>query len=156
MKTQHIIRVAVALAAVTSVAAAQIPKGRPTLITEVARPAGGPTRLSLRVQLPPEVHVQSDRPREASLIPTALTLAPPPGVTVIRVTYPASSDLEQPGRATPLAVFSGEFAITVDVTVAGPGPVTIPGQLRYQACTDKVCFAPAKAAVEWNISAENR
>jgi DsbC/DsbD-like thiol-disulfide interchange protein len=148
----HTIVLALAFAAATANLAAQVPKGRPTLTTEVAHAAAGTTRLSLRVQLPPEVHVQSDRPRDPLLIPTALTLTPPAGVTVTRVTYPAASDLAQPGRSTPLAVFSDAFVIAVDVTVDTPGPVTIPGQLRYQACTDKVCFAPAKAQVAWEVS----
>jgi len=157
MTAQKAIRLALAFATLTSVAAAQVPKARPTLIAEVAQPAtGATTRLSLRVQLPADVHVQSDRPRDPLLIPTALTLTPPAGVTVTRVTYPAASDLAQPGRPTPLAVFSGEFVIAVDVTLATPGPVTIPGQLRYQACTDKVCFAPAKAAVEWELTGDGR
>jgi DsbC/DsbD-like thiol-disulfide interchange protein len=157
MKRITIVRLVLAFAAVTSLAAAQVPKPSPVLSTEVSRPASGrTTRLSLRVQLPKEVHVQSDRPRDPLLVPTALTLAPPAGVTVARVTYPVPSDLAQPGRPTPLAVFSDAFVIDVDVTVDTPGPVTIPGQLRYQACTDKVCFAPAKAAVEWEISVSDR
>ncbi|MEO7271341.1 MAG: hypothetical protein ABIX28_03610 [Vicinamibacterales bacterium] len=72
------------------------------------------------------------------------------------MTYPAASDLAQSGRATPLAVFSGEFVIAVDVTVETTGPVTIPGQLRYQACTDRVCFAPARAPVEWEVAVSAR
>ena len=143
----------VAAAIVSTAAAGQLPKARPTLTTEIGPGTGGASaRLSLRVRLPENVHVQSDRPRDPSLIATALTLSPPPGVTVTRVTYPAASDLVQPGRPEPLAVFSGEFVIAIDVTMTGSAPVTVPGQLRYQACTDRVCFAPAKTPVEWEVS----
>ena len=154
MITIQTARLAVAFAAFISLAAGQVPRARPTLTPEVVGPpptTGSTTRLLLRVRLPKDVHVQSDRPRDPSLIPTALTLTPPAGVVVARIAYPPSTDLPQPGRDTPLAVFSGEFVIAVDVAVTGPGPTTIPAQLRYQACTEQVCFAPARAAIEWEI-----
>jgi len=156
MTATLLVRLSFATAAFVSIAAGQVPRARPTLTPEVAAPAtaGSATRLLLRVRLPKDVHVQSDRPRDASLIPTALTITPPPGVAVARISYPPSTDLRQPGRDTPLAVFSGEFVIAVDVAVTARGPVTIPAQLRYQACTEQVCFAPARAAVEWEVSVD--
>ena len=71
------------------------------------------------------------------------------------IDYPAASDLPQPGRKEPLAVFGSEFAITAKVMLAATvpaGDVKVPGTLRYQACNDTVCFPPTRATAEWVLS----
>lgn len=116
--------------------------------------AGGSTRLVLNVRLPKDVHVQSDKPRDRLLIPTELTLKAPTGIVVDRIVYPKASDLAQSGRKEPLAVFSGDFTIEAQVTLAADvaaGDVTVPGQLRYQACDASLCYAPARADVQWTL-----
>ena len=103
--------------------------------------------VTLKVRLPAEFHVQSDKPRDPFLIPTALTVKPPAGIVVDRLVYPKPTDLAQAGRKEPLAVFGGEFSIDVRLTIAAdaaPGDIVLPAQLRYQACDDKVCYAPAQ------------
>lgn len=125
-------------------------------VTAVAAPpvlAGTSVRLTLKVKLPAEFHVQSDKPRDPFLIPTALTVKPPEGLAVARIIYPKPSDLAQVGRKEPLAVFGGEFSIDVSLTVAPEtvGEFVVPAQLRYQACDDKVCYAPARAELQWTL-----
>src|SRR5690348_14708855 len=60
-------------------------------------PGGSPVRVALQVSLPEGLHVQSNQPRDASLIPTELTVTPPPGVSVVEIVYPPSTDLKQVG-----------------------------------------------------------
>ena len=117
--------------------------------------AGRESTLTLTVKLPGSIHVQSDKPRDAALIATALKLDPPPGVTVGRIEYPAAEDLAQAGQGQPLSVFGPTFTIAVRVTVAPTvaGPIAIPGTLRYQACDTNVCYPPAKAPVTWATTA---
>ena len=116
--------------------------------------AGTNGRISVRVKLPSDVHVQSDKPNDPSLIPTALVLPPLPGVTLAGVTYPEATPFQLAGRATPLVVFGPEFTIDVQLSIAPTakaGEMKIPAQLRYQACNERVCFAPARAVVEWTV-----
>src|SRR4030095_16499564 len=116
--------------------------------------SGSPAQLTLHVRLPKDAHVQSDQPRDPLLLPHALTLEPPDGITVKSIDSPPASDLAQPGRKEPLAVFGSEFAITIKVSLAASvpaGDVTLPGTLRYQACNDTVCFPPARATTEWKL-----
>jgi DsbC/DsbD-like thiol-disulfide interchange protein len=131
------------------------PRAEVTAVAAAAPIAPGSTaRLTLKVRLPGEFHVQSDKPRDQFLIPTALTLKPPAGIAVERMVYPKATDLAQTGRQEPLAVFGAAFAIDVDLKVAADlqaGEVVVPGQLRYQACDDKVCYAPARADVQWTL-----
>ena len=114
--------------------------------------AGTAAQLVLRVVLPANVHVQSDKPRDPLLIPTSLTLKPPAGITVDEIVFPKATDLVQAGRKEPLAVFSGTFTIVARVTVASSvaaGDTLIPGQFRYQACDERLCYAPARVDVQW-------
>jgi len=116
--------------------------------------AGETARLSLRVRLPEDVHVQAHEPRDPSLIPTVLTVEAPPGTTVEAVVYPPPTDLTQTGRREPLAVLGPEFVIDVRVSVAAAAPagdLAVPAVLRYQACNASVCFPPARAALTWHV-----
>ena len=87
--------------------------------------------------------MQSDSPRDPSLIPTVLTIEPPAGVRVTHLVFPMPTDFKQAGQAQPLAVFEHDFVagaeLAIDASVAGRP--RDPGRLRYQACDDKVCFA---------------
>jgi DsbC/DsbD-like thiol-disulfide interchange protein len=125
----------------------------PTVDTKTVHP-GSTVALSLKVTLPKELHVQSNKPRDPALIPTVLTLTPPAGVTVGKVVYPPSTDLAQTGQSEPLAVYGHEFTVRLDVKLAAdvkPGSLTLPAKLRYQACDDKMCFPPVGADTAWTV-----
>jgi cytochrome c biogenesis protein CcdA/thiol-disulfide isomerase/thioredoxin len=116
--------------------------------------AGGPARVALQVSLPETFHVQSNKPRDPSLIATELSIDAPPGVTVQEVVFPAATDLKQEGADQPLAVFPHAFDLGVQLAIAGsvaPGDVIVPVHLRYQACDDHLCFPPATANARWTL-----
>ena len=128
----------------------------PTVQQQAIQP-GQTVTVELRVELPENIHVQSDKPRDPYVIPTLLTFTLPEGVTVEEITYPASTDFLLAGQKEPLAVFGHEFTIEVRLALdadVSPGEMVVSGSLRYQACDDTVCFAPATAAVEWHMHVE--
>jgi len=130
----------------------------PTVEQQAIQP-GQTVTLILGVELPENIHVQSDAPRDPFVIPTVLTLTLPEGVTVEEITYPESTDFLREGWDEPLAVFEHEFTIAVRLaldTDVSPGDIVVPGSLLYQACDDRVCFAPATAAVEWHMKVTPR
>jgi thiol:disulfide interchange protein len=156
------VKIAVSLALVAAltsafagVAHAQLvrPKAAVTPVVETAAVrAGSPIRVAIRVSLPEGFHVQSNRPRDATLIPTRLTVDAPAGVTPNEVVYPPSSDLNQVGQTQPLAVFEKDFAIGVTLTVADsmpPGDASVPVHLYYQTCDANLCYPPATADAAW-------
>lgn len=151
-----LVAVLIALAPIASSAQGQKPQAELTPSpAAVAVAPGGKGRVSLKVKLPKDVHVQSDKPEDPSLIATVLTVTPPPGITVDRIVYPEAARFQQAGRGKPLAVFGPELVIDVHLSVAPGAPagrVTLPAQLRYQACNEQVCFAPARAPAEWAIT----
>jgi DsbC/DsbD-like thiol-disulfide interchange protein len=154
--------IVIALALVSAAApslSAQPKRPRVELTTAIdaAAATGAGIKLLLNVKLPAGYHVQSDKPRDPLLIPTALTVKPPDGLKVDRIVYPAASDLAQPGRDKPLAVFGSEFTIEVLVSrapYAPTGEFVVPARFRYQACDASVCYPPATAEVQWTLRLE--
>jgi thioredoxin:protein disulfide reductase len=116
--------------------------------------AGAKGTVTLRVKLPESMHVQSDKPRDKSLIPTALTIEAPAGIRVEKIVYPTASTLKQEGQTEPLAVFGPDFTIIVHLAVApntAAGELQVPAKLRYQACDEVMCYRPVSVETRWTI-----
>jgi len=117
--------------------------------------AGSPVRAALQVRIPDRFHVQSDAPRDPTLIPTVLTVDAPEGIKVKEVVFPQATEFAQVGQAQPLLVFEHEFAIGVQFDIAptmAAGRIDVPGSLRYQACDDRLCYAPVTSDVLWTLT----
>ena len=139
-----------------SIAGAQL-RGIHAELNPVVESEGRPgtkARAALLVTLPERFHVQSNAPRDPAFIPTVLTIEPPAGVKVEEIVFPPATDLKQAGQSQPLAVFEHEFAIGVQfdlATTIPSGAIEIPARIRYQACDDKLCYAPVTADVRWSL-----
>ncbi|MGE3703910.1 MAG: thioredoxin family protein [Vicinamibacterales bacterium] len=142
----------------TGSGAAQVQRVRAELTPFVASDrvaAGSELRAAVKITLPEGFHVNSNKPRDESLIPIVLTVTPPPGVTVTEIVYPTPTDLKQRGAEQPLSVFEKEFTIGVALAVdagAALGEVAIPARLRYQACDETMCYIPTSAETSWSTT----
>lgn len=117
--------------------------------------AGTTARVKLQVKVAPGFHIQSDKPRDPSLIPLTLTIDAPAGVSVDGLTFPPPKDFTLKGSDQPLAVFEGAFPIEVRLAIAKDHPggeITIPARLRYQACDETTCFRPTTIPVTWALN----
>jgi cytochrome c biogenesis protein CcdA/DsbC/DsbD-like thiol-disulfide interchange protein/thiol-disulfide isomerase/thioredoxin len=116
--------------------------------------AGNTIKAALKVTLEKGLHTNSNTPLEKFLIPTALTLEVPEGVTVEQTVYPEHIEIITGGSPTPLAVYEEHFVIGVKLKV-GPnvpaGEQIIKAKLRYQACDDRQCYAPKNVREEWRV-----
>ncbi|MEO8680150.1 MAG: thioredoxin family protein [Vicinamibacterales bacterium] len=153
--TGILVAACVLLATVTGVAQSRkVPLDLAPLVGSDGTPAGTEARLALGVGLPDGFHVQSNQPKDPNLIPTVLTIEAPPGWSVAEVVFPPAVDLKQEGSPEPLKVLEQHFNIGVRLTTAAgtpPGDVVVPARLRYQACNDKMCFAPTTVPVQWTL-----
>jgi thiol:disulfide interchange protein len=116
--------------------------------------AGTTVRAALRVTVPEGFHVQSNRPRDPLLIPTEVTVEAPAGVQLSELVFPEASEFKQEGLPEPLLVFEREFTIGVAFRLAADvpvGDVNVPARLRYQACDDKMCYAPGTVQTSWAL-----
>ena len=123
-------------------------------VVEAVAPAGGRVRAAVQVRVPEGFHLQSNAPRDPSLIATTLVAETPPGITAVEVVFPQATDFIVAGLPEPLAVFEHEFPIGIQFEIAPgtpAGPVDVTGRLRYQACDDKVCFAPSTSEFRWTL-----
>jgi thioredoxin:protein disulfide reductase len=127
-------------------AAAAVPSPAELLqITAALAPSPEPGKGILRVtaRLAEGWHVNSHRPSEDYLIPTAVALDAASGVTSGEARYPEGQPVKFSFSDKPLSVYQKTFEIEVPVTWQGNPPETLSGRLDFQACNDKQCLAPA-------------
>jgi thioredoxin:protein disulfide reductase len=113
-------------------------------------PRSGEVIQSLKLQLQPGYHVNSNAPNEEYLIPMRLSWDSA-AVETISVQYPKPATEKSDFSDKPLSVFSGGFEILTKfrrAAKASPGPGFLNGKLRYQACNDKMCLPPKTLEVK--------
>ena len=120
---------------------------------------GVPVRAVFEAHLPDGYHVNSNAPLEEFLKPTRLELETPAGVSIGAIVYPEASLFKTRFSDEPLAVYEHLFLIGASLDLADdiePGDHPLTATLRYQACTEKVCYPPATrtAVVTLRVAAE--
>ncbi len=116
---------------------------------------GSSASTELRFRVAAGYHINSNKPHDEFLIPTALKLNAPTDIIVGRVTYPSGQDMAfEFSPAQPINVYSGDFNVMVKVrplrTVMA-GNYVMRGKLRYQACDNRACYPPKNLPVEFGI-----
>lgn len=97
-------------------------------------------------------HLNSHTPTEDYLIPLTLKWEGP--LEAVDVVYPKPQMEKYSFDDKPLSVLTGQFPlITKFKAPAGtsPGPVTLNGKIRYQACNNNSCFAPKTVPVTLTV-----
>jgi len=105
---------------------------------------GGATRGTILMNIPGGLHVNSSRPDSEYAIPTVVQVSAA-GAKVGAVMYPQGRHRKFEFSENSINVYEGLTAFNFNVTV----PANFKGNLmkvravvRYQACTDEVCYAP--------------
>lgn len=123
--------------------------GQPNILT-VTPPdrlmvkAGTMAEVKLAVQLRDGYHANSNAPMDEYLIPMKLTWSKT-GFDAGEILYPKPQLEKYSFSDKPLSVYTGSFEITTRFKIdkdVFPGPSILSGKLRYQACTDRMCFQP--------------
>lgn len=109
---------------------------------------------TLKLEVPPGLHVNSDKPKDEFIIPLRLTWSD--GLLLTKsVTYPKPEEIKV--GTQDLTVFTGNFTIQTQFEVptrATSGSGTLTGKLRYQACNNQMCFRPVTADVHVPVMIE--
>jgi Disulphide bond corrector protein DsbC len=117
-------------------------------------------RLIADILVAQDVHVYA--PGVKDYRPLQLTIDPMPGIEPGAPSYPKSKLLFLKSINQQVPVFEGKFRVVQDVNIlASPEFVsslqpkgkamTVTGELKYQACTLKVCFLPASVPLKWEL-----
>jgi thiol:disulfide interchange protein DsbD len=111
---------------------------------KVAAKAGATVDSALPLELRSGYHVNSSTPSDEYLIPLRLTWESGP-LEASGFSFPKARMEKYSFSEKPLSVYTGDFEIVTHFKVAAgaaPGPSTLTGKLRYQACNNTMCLPP--------------
>lgn len=113
--------------------------------------SGTAVEAAVVIDIEPGYHINSNRPAESFLIPTALKLQPFKGLTIARVLYPKAKLQKFSFSPKPMSVYEGKvllkFTARALPSIADVIPV-VKGKLTVQACNDQQCLRPQTIDVE--------
>jgi AhpC/TSA family/Disulphide bond corrector protein DsbC len=119
------------------------------------------THFSLVLDVRPASQVHVYAPGASGYKPVRLTLNAQPGVVVRAAQFPRSEDYFFKPLNEHVPVYQRPFRIVQDVmldpskdgsaALKDVTTLTITGTFEYQACDDKVCFAPQSIPLSWPI-----
>lgn len=115
---------------------------------------GGVVTATLKVNVLPGFHVNSDKPKDEFLIPLKLTWTGGP-LEAKSIAYPKPEEIKV--GADMLTVFTGAFDLKTEFKTpeqAPAGTATMTGKLHYQACNSEMCFRPATLDIRLPVSIE--
>lgn len=125
-------------------------------VATVKAKKGATAVVTFKATLPPGYHANSNTPTDAYLIPLMLKWTGGP-LQADGITYPKASNEKYSFSDKPLSVVTGEFSVTTKFKVPAntpSGPAVENGTVRYQACNDRMCFAPKTVPVTVGIEIE--
>ena len=105
---------------------------------------GGSVKGRITLSIPGGLHVNSNRPNSEYAIPTTVRVTAT-GARVSAVTYPRGKNRKFQFSEDTINVYEGTvsfgFNLTVPANFKGD-TVRVRAVVRYQACTDEVCYPP--------------
>ena len=110
---------------------------------------GGTTKGKILMNIPNGLHVNSNRPGSEYAIPTVVKTGAS-GAKISGVIYPRGKNRKLAFSEETINVYEGLTVFTFNVSVPANykgSVVKIPVTVRYQACTDEVCYPPANKEV---------
>ncbi len=106
---------------------------------------GVATRGTVVLNIPGGLHVNSSRPGSEYAIPTSVRVTSSGGVRVGAVSYPRGKNRKFGFSEDTINVYEGRTRFSFNVTVPKNYrnmAVKVNVTVRYQACTDEVCYPP--------------
>jgi hypothetical protein len=103
--------------------------------------AHAPFVAKLSITFATGLHGYQNPPSDPYTIPVKIKLASG-DVKVIKVVYPAGTDLSMAGDPKPAKVYSGSVVVPIKL-VAGTHTGDLVFEVDYQQCTESNCFAPS-------------
>ena len=118
-------------------------------------------KLSLSFDITPKrgMHVYAPGKHDYQII--AVKLDPQPWLKVAPTTYPPSEIYYFKELDEKVETYGKPFTLVQDMTVLSTpaakkalsaSPIKLSGRLEYQACDDKVCYAPTKVPVNFALT----
>jgi len=110
---------------------------------------GAATRASVVIDIPNGLHVNSNRPSSQYAIATSVRVSGS-SVKVGAVKYPRGHNRKFEFSEQPINVYEGRVSFPFNITVPASykgNTVKVRAVVRYQACTNEVCYPPKNKEV---------
>ncbi len=130
-----------------------------TSISDAAVSAGETVSVTFDITPKRNMHVYAPGKHDYQVI--AVKLDPQPWMKVAPTSYPPSEIYHFKELDEKVETYGKPFKLVQDVTILNTAaakkalaasPVKLSGTLQYQACDDKVCYAPTKVPVSFELT----
>ncbi|CDM64524.1 Disulphide bond corrector protein DsbC [Pyrinomonas methylaliphatogenes] len=121
-------------------------------------PRGRVVQAAIVMQIPDGYHVNANRPLSKYAIPTEVKIEAPAGVRVGPVIYPRAVVRRFSFSKDQIAVYEGRTVMRFNVTIPASfrgDRIELRARVRYQACTNEVCYPPRTKEVVMPIEVVN-
>jgi DsbC/DsbD-like thiol-disulfide interchange protein len=124
-------------------------------LSEIEAAQTGVAALVLEIAPRPGMHVYAPGADDYQIID--VTIDKNPRVQPRPLRYPASEIYHFQPLDEKIPVYQKPFTLTVEAVVQlAAGPAAVSGRLEYQACDDRVCFAPVSVPLSWTVGRGGR
>jgi hypothetical protein len=116
---------------------------------------GTTVQAAIVLDIPAGHHVNANRPLGKYAVATTLKIEAPGGIKIGPVNYPRANVRTFSFSDEKLAVYEGRAVLRFNVSIpAGfdTGVTELRARLRYQSCTDELCFQPQTREVTMPIA----
>ena len=106
---------------------------------------GKKAKATVVLDIPHDLHANSSKPGSEYAIPTTVKITPVNGIKIGSVVYPRGKNKKFAFSETALNIYEGRVVFTFYVTVPASyrkPKLEVKVAVRYQACTDEVCYPP--------------
>lgn len=120
---------------------------------------GSTFQAAVVMDIPGDLHVNSNRPGQKFLIPTTVKVSAPKGFRVTPVTYPRAASRRFRFSDQALNVYEGRAVFRFNVSVPAGHPLgveTVRVNVRFQSCNEEACFPPASRDLGLRIAIVDR
>ena len=115
---------------------------------------GASETINFEIQVAEGHRVQANPASSEFLVPLEIVIEDRDGLVFGPPTYPDPELYLLEGEDEPLLTYAGSFKVVVPVALeedAAPGELTVPAELRYQACNTRMCLFPESIEVALRI-----
>jgi DsbC/DsbD-like thiol-disulfide interchange protein len=129
--------------------------GAPQRVSLTATAEGTPVGWGIRIEVTPHAGVHVYSPGNEGYIGVSVSLDLPTGLRSLSPQFPEGEPYVFGSLKELVTVYEQSFEIRQPVVRTGKGPrqlpVTVSGTVRYQACTDKICFPPQEQTFDVSL-----
>lgn len=116
---------------------------------------GTTVQAAIVLDIPSGLHVNANRPLGKYAIATTLKVEASDGIRIGPINYPRAVVRSFSFSDEKLAVYEGRAVLRFNVTIpanANTGVTELRARIRYQSCTDEVCFPPQTSEIRLPIA----